>query len=131
MKFYLLPALAIVSCAPVSPVPNSASGMVVYRYVNTLDFGNNNSMDAIAVTGYDDRAQKEATRLDVSVGAATISLRDPYDGTDGGAMYNPSVELTKDGALAVSWEQIGEVHCRSEIVAGEFDKLVERKRVSK
>lgn len=129
MKPLLASVLALVSCTTVTP-GGSGRGEVVYRYVNTLDFGNNNTLDQVAVTGYCDTGLREATRLDVTVGSAGMTLRDPYDGSAGGAMYNPGVELTADGALAVNWEEIGDVHCRAEITAGPDGRLVERKRTT-
>lgn len=127
MKLPLLLSLALVSCTTVTPT-GSGKGKEVYRYVNTLDFGKNNTFDQVTVIGYDDGQMQEATRLDVTIGSATLTLRDPYDGSIGGAMYSPAVDLMPDGALAVKWEQIGEVHCRAEIIAGPDGKLVERKR---
>ncbi len=124
----LLP-LAFASCATVTP--GASGGKECYRYVNTLDFANDNSLDPVTVIGYDESGQKEATRLDVTVGTATLSLHDPYDGSAGGAMYHPAVKLKSDGALVVTWEQIGEVKCRSEIVADASGKLVERSRSSR
>ena len=128
MKTLLLPLFALVSCTAVTP--GGSGGAPVYRYVNTLDFGNDNTLDQVTDTGYDDHQVREATRLVVTVGSASMTLRDPYDGTTGGAMYNPGVELMSDGALVVKWEQIGEVHCRAEIVAGPDGQLVERKRTT-
>jgi hypothetical protein len=125
MKPLLLFPFALVSCGGLSPAP---SGEIRYRYVNTLDFGNDNTLDPVTVTGRDERDQREATRLDVTIGSATLTLRDPYDGSTGGAMYNPAVSLAKDGALIVEWSRIGEGKCRSEIVASPDGALTERKR---
>ncbi|MES2660397.1 MAG: hypothetical protein V4689_17365 [Verrucomicrobiota bacterium] len=127
MRIPLLLSLTLVSCGT---VPSGGNGKEVYRYVNTLDFGNDNTLDQVTVIGYDDNHMREATRLDVTVGSSKITLRDPYDGTSGGAMYNPGVDLMTDGALVVKWAEIGEVHCRAEIIAGPGGKLVERKRVT-
>lgn len=128
MKCLLLLSLALVSCATPSTTNSgsSASGKEVYRYVNTLDFGKNGTLDKIQVIGYDESNIKEATRLDVSVGEASLSLKDG-DGNQN-AMYNPSVGVEPDGALVINWGQVGDTTCRSEIVADASGKLVERKR---
>lgn len=122
----VLLALALVSCATLPAT--SSRGKECYRYVNTLDFGKNNTLDPVSVIGYDESGELEATRFDVTVGTAGISLHDFYNGTAAGAMYNPAVELKPDGALIVSWGRIGEEKCRVEIVADATGKLVERKR---
>jgi hypothetical protein len=127
MKSLPFLALALASCASVSPAPAQPRGKVVYRYVNTLDVGKNNTLDAVSVTGYDESGVKEATCLVVKIGGSSLDIRDPGGG---GAMYNPAVELKPDGALSVSWEQIGEAHCRADIVAGSDGKLTEPKRVT-
>lgn len=125
MKFLVLLPLLLASCAT-SP---TKGGKVTYRYVNSLDFENNNTLDAVTVTGYDESNNGEATRLDVTIGDSRLSLRDPYgDSQAGGYMYNPAVTLAPDGALVVTWSQIGEVECRAEITAGAQGHLVERKR---
>lgn len=92
MRIALLLSLALVSCSTVTPA-STGNGKEVYRYVNTLDFENNNSLDQVTVIGYDDGNMGEATRLDVTIGSAILTLRDPYDGTAGGAMYNPGVAI--------------------------------------
>ena len=130
MKSSLLLALALASCATTPATPSHPGGNVVYRYVNTLDVGKDNTLDPVSVTGYDESGVKEATCLEVKVGSSSLMLRDPYDGSAGGAMYNPGVELAPGGALLVRWEQIGEVRCRAEIVAGSDGKLTERQRVT-
>lgn len=122
----LLVPLAMVSCA--TTTPTASPGKECYRYVNTLDFGKNNTLDPVRVIGYDENGELEATRLDVTVGTASISLHDFYNGTAAGAMYNPAVDLKSDGALVVSWGRIGEEKCRAEIVADAAGNLVERKR---
>lgn len=125
MKFLLLLPLLLVSCATTP----GAGGKVTYRYVNSLDFGNNNTLDAVAVTGYDEQNNGEATRLDVTIGDAHLALRDPYgDGNGGGYMYNPAVSLGSDGALVITWSRIGEVLCRAEVTSDPQGRLVERKR---
>jgi len=124
MKFLLFPAFSgITACADLS----GGGGDVCYRYVNSLDFGKNNTLDPVAVTGHDEQGVKEATRLDVKIGEQTIALRDMYEGK-AGAMYHPRVELAGDGALVVSWSQIGETGCTVEIAADAGGKLIERKR---
>jgi hypothetical protein len=128
MKFLLLLPFLLVSCAT---APRT-SGKVTYRYVNSLDFGNDNTLDAIAVTGYDEQNNGEATRLDVTIGDSHLTLRDPYgDGNGGGYMYNPAVSLGSDGTLVITWSQIGEVFCRSEITSDPQGRLVEWKRSMK
>lgn len=130
MKLPLLLSLSLLlaSCATssTSSPTSSAKGIEKYRYVNTLDFGKDNTLDAIKVIGYDEANVGEVTRLDVSVGNASISLKDTEG--EGNAMYNPSVGVEPDGALVVNWGQIGDTTCRSEIVANTSGKLVERKR---
>ncbi|GAA5130278.1 hypothetical protein JIN84_04480 [Luteolibacter yonseiensis] len=125
MKFLLVLPLLLVSCAAIP----GGGGKVTYRYVNSLDFGNDNTLDAVTVTGYDEQNNGEATRLDLTVGGSRLTLRDPYgDGNGGGYMYNPAVGLGSDGALVITWSRIGEVLCRAEITSGPQGQLIERKR---
>lgn len=123
----LLLCLALVSCATGPAGSPNPRGEVVYRYVNTLDFGKDNTLDAVSVTGFDETGVKEATCLEVKIAGSSLILRDPYEGADG-PMYNPAVELKPDGALLVRWEQMGEIVCRAEVVAGSDGKLIERRR---
>jgi len=123
--FLLLPAFfGIAACGNLS---GGGDSNVCYRYANSLDFGKNNALDAVTVTGRDDQGVKEATRLDVKIGEATITLRDMYEGKPG-AMYNPRVDLSADGALVVGWSQMGESDCTVEITSDAGGKLYERKR---
>lgn len=125
----LLLPLFLAECAPKPPPPVfQANGPVVYQYQNTADVGHDNSLDKISVIGYDERGIKEASRLDVTVGDLLIRLRDPYDGTPGGAMYNPSVSLKEDGTLVIRWEQIGETACSVELGVDSSGRLIERRR---
>lgn len=125
MKFLFLLPFLFVSCATTA----STGGKVTYRYVNSLDFGNNNTLDPVTVTGYDEQNNGEATRLDISVGDARLTLRDPYgESQSSGYMYNPAVALGPDGALIITWSQMGETDCRAEISANAQGQLIERKR---
>ena len=125
MNFLLLIPILLASCATTP----SGGGKVTYRYVNSLDFGKNNTLDAITVTGYDEQNNGEATRLDVTVGDSHLTLRDPYGGSAGGGyMYNPAVSLASNGDLIVTWSQIGEIDCRAEITATAQGQIIEKQR---
>ncbi len=114
---FALPLL-FVSCAatPSQPsAPAAAAGAVKYRYENSLDLRNDNTLNHVTVTGYDEKSLGEATRLDVSAGGAVLSLRNKSDA--GGAMYNPKVELSKQGTLLVSWGEIDDGFGKAELAA--------------
>jgi hypothetical protein len=113
MKYILpLAALLIASCAttdPASPSSASAGSNIRYRYTNTLNLGNDLTMDQVSVIGYDDHSVGESTRLDVTVNNASITLRSLNDGN---AMYTPSVEAGPEGTLVVGWGEIDDGGCR-------------------
>src|SRR5690348_10248558 len=108
MKLLLpLTALLFAACSSPAPKPSpssaSAAGNVRYRYVNTLNLGNDLTMDEVSVLGYDEGNQNECTRLDVTVNKATLTLRSINQGN---AMYTPSVETGPKGTLVVGWGEI-------------------------
>ncbi|HEX2749027.1 MAG TPA: hypothetical protein VHM91_13560 [Verrucomicrobiales bacterium] len=124
---FALPFL-LVSCAstPSKPdAPAAAAGAVKYRYENSLDLRNDNTLNHVVVTGYDEKSLGEATRLDVSAGGAVLSLRNKSD--VGGAMYNPKVELSKQGTLLVSWGEIDDAYGKAELAADEAGNLTIKK----
>jgi hypothetical protein len=106
---HLLPLLALALACCATPKSSQTQGVVRYRYVNTLNVGNDLIMDQVQVTGYDDTNLGEANRLVVQVNQATITLRSVTG--DGGAMYTPAVELAKGGSLRVSWGEIDDGQC--------------------
>lgn len=116
----------LVSCAPHSPVP---SGNVRYRYENMLDLRADNTLNHVTVVGYDDSRLGEATRLVVSAGGAPLTLRNQIDVN--GAMYNPSVELTKTGNLLLRWGVIDDCAESVELTADAKGNLAILKRTQK
>jgi hypothetical protein len=123
MRSLLLASLSlfVVSCASPGSKPAAPSEAVKYRYENTLDLRNDNTLNHVVVKGYDEKSLGEATRLDVSAGGAMLSLRNKSDA--GGAMYNPSVELTKQGNLLIKWDEIDDGYGRAELAADEAGNL--------
>ena len=90
--------LALASCSvPTSGTPAN----VKYRYINQLDLGNDNTINPVEVTGYDELNLGEPSRLEVSAGGPVLTLRNEIDTQ--GAMYAPSVELSPKGTLLVRW----------------------------
>jgi hypothetical protein len=118
--------LGLVSCSTPTANPAPVAGAVKYRYENTLDVRNDNTLDHVVATGYDERNLGEVTRLDVSAGGAALSLRNASD--TNGAMYTPSVELTKQGTLLVSWGEIGDAWCKVELSADAAGNLTVKSR---
>ena len=88
----------LASCAPQQPTPKRP---VSYRYENTLDLRADNTLNRVQVIGYEDPVVHEATSLTVTAGGAPLTLRNQADVN--GAMYNPSVALTKKGNLLIRW----------------------------
>jgi hypothetical protein len=105
-------ALLLVSCATRPPQPKE---VVRYRYENTLDLRRDNTLNHVVVVGYDDSNMGEATRLVVSAGGKPLTLQNRRDRN--GAMYVPSVELTKKGTLAVRWGEIDDCYETVELAA--------------
>ena len=128
----LIPSLALaaslVSCAVHPPTPKSTEA-IRYRYENTLDLRADNTLNHVLVLGYDDSNLGEATRLVVSAGGAPLTLRNQIDVN--GAMYNPSVELTKKGTLIVRWGVIGDCSETVELTADPAGNLTTLKRSKK
>lgn len=89
---------ALISCAPQHP---ASKRPVAYRYENTLDLRADNTLNRVQVIGYEDPMVHEATSLIVSAGGVPLILHNQVDVN--GAMYNPSVELTKKGNLIIRW----------------------------
>lgn len=116
MKYILpLAAFIVASCSSPAPGPGPASGrgsVIRYRYTNTLNLGNDLTMDEVSVTGYDDTNIGESTRLEVTVNKAALTLRSINDGN---AMYTPSVEAGPGGTLNVAWGEIDDGGCRVRI----------------
>lgn len=119
--------LSLVSCStpPANPAPANA-GAVKYRYENSLDVRGDNTLDHVVATGYDEKNLGEVTRLDVSAGGPAISLRNESDTNL--AMYTPSVELTKQGTLLVSWGEMGDAWCKVELSADAAGNLTVKSR---
>jgi hypothetical protein len=111
------------SCASNSTTGSTAA--VKYRYENTLDLRNDNTLNRVQVTGVDEKSLGEATRLDVFAGGIGLTLRNKSD--VGGAMYNPSVELTKQGTLLVKWGEIDDGYGLAELAADEAGNLTIKK----
>ena len=111
----LVLAALLVSCAS-SPV-SAPQGEVRYRYENSLDLRRDNTLNHVVVVGYDSSNMKETTSLVVSAGGAPITLKNMLD--PNGAMYAPSVDLTKDGNLSIRW---GVIDDRSETVVLAADR---------
>ena len=88
----------LTSCAQQEPAQKRP---VSYRYENTLDLRADNTLNRVTVLGYEDPIVHEATSLTVNAGGAPLILRNQVDVN--GAMYNPSVELTKKGNLVIRW----------------------------
>lgn len=113
---HILPAFALVlvSCTAPAPGPSTASGgsNVRYRYTNTLNLGNDLTMDAVSVIGYDEGNIGESTRLEVTVNKATLTLRSLNTGNP---LYNPSVEAGPEGSLLVAWSEIDDGGCKIRI----------------
>ena len=114
------------SCAPHSKGPKQ---VIRYRYENTLDLRADNTLNHVVVLGYDDANLREATRLVVSAGGAPLTLRNQIDVN--GAMYNPSVELTKKGNLLVRWGVIDDCAEQAELAADPAGNLTVVKRTQK
>lgn len=110
---HIIPAIALltVSCTTPAPVPSPSSSAVRYRYANTLNLGNDLTMDEVTVTGYDDENLGESTRLEVTVNKTALTLRSD---TTGG-MFTPSVEAGPGGTLNVAWGEIDDGSCKVQI----------------
>ena len=119
-------AASLASCAVHPPAPAQA---IRYRYENTLDLRADNTLNHMLVLGYDDSNLGEATRLVVSAGGAPLTLRNQIDVN--GAMYNPSVELTKKGTLIVRWDVIDDCSETVELAADPAGNLATLKRSKK
>ncbi len=123
-------ALLFAACAPHSPALHPASGRPVkYRYENSLDLRADNTLDHVLVLGYEDPIVHEATSLTVTAGGAPLTLRNQVDVN--GAMYNPSVELSKKGTLLIHWDVIDEGSETVELAADPAGNLKVVKRTQK
>ena len=125
---FVVLAASLVSCAVHSPAPKSTEA-IRYRYENTLDLRVDNTLNHVLVLGYDDPNPGEATRLVVSAGGAPLTLRNQIDVN--GAMYNPSVELTKKGTLLIHWGVIDDGSETVELAADPASNLTIAKRSKK
>ena len=114
----LLPFVAVLFAACSTPAPSpsaapasgaGAAGNVRYRYTNTLNLGNDLTMDQVSVIGYDEDGQGEANRLEVTVNSARLTLRSINQGN---ALYTPAVTTGPNGTLVVSWGEIDDGGCR-------------------
>ena len=119
-------AVLLASCASKQPAPKQP---VCYRYENTLDLRADNTLNHVLVLGYKDPVVQEATSLAVSAGGAPLTLRNQVDMN--GAMYNPSVELTKKGNLLIHWGVIGDGSETVELAADPAGNLTVVKRSKK
>ena len=124
----LVLAASLASCAVHSPAPKSTEA-IRYRYENNLDLRADNTLNHVLVLGYDDSSLGEATRLVVSAGGAPLTLRNQIDVN--GAMYNPSVELTKKGTLLIHWGVIDDGSETVELAADPASNLTIAKRSKK
>ena len=126
----LLPSLLLVallvSCASHAP---TSKQVIRYRYENTVDLRADNTLNRVVVVGYDDANLGEATRLVVSAGGAPLTLRNQIDVN--GAMYHPSVELTKKGNLLIGWGVIDDCSEQVELAADPAGNLTVAKRTQK
>jgi hypothetical protein len=125
LPFIVLCSL-LASCAQHSPTPKE---IICYRYENSLDLRGDNTLNHVVVVGYDDAKLGEATRLVVSTGGAPLTLRNQIDVN--GAMYHPSVELTKKGNLLVRWGVIDDCAEQVELAADPAGNLTVVKRTQK
>jgi len=120
--FIALPGTSLMAAPKLKPI-------VRYRYENTLDLRADNTLNHVVVIGYDDSNMREATRLVVHAGGAPLTLRNQYD--INGAMYAPTVELTKKGNLLIRWSEIDEVSEEVELAADPAGNLAIVKRTHK
>lgn len=128
-RFLSLSLLSAVlaSCAPQQPAPQASTARrVAYRYENTLDLRADNTLNHVQVLGYEDPVVHEATSLAVSAGGTPLTLRNQVDVN--GAMYNPSVELTKRGNLVIHWGVIDDGSETVELAADPAGNLTIVKR---
>jgi len=101
-RLTLFIVVMLTACSSVSDSAHRTSGpSPLYRYENTINLGNDLTMDKVTVEGFDDEGLREVTRLVVRVNQQSLTLR------GGGAMYTPKVEEV-NGQLVVSWMAIGE-----------------------
>lgn len=117
MRVSLLPIFLLIGALLILPaIGNPKSRAVIrYRYENTLDLRADNTLNHVLVIGYDDSNIREVTRLVVFAGGAPLSLRNQLDVN--GAMYAPSVELTKKGTLLIRWGAIDDQVEEAELAA--------------
>ncbi len=118
--------LLLTSCAPQHP---ASKRKVAYRYENTLDLRADNTLNRVEVIGYEDEMVHEATSLIVSAGGVPLILHNQVDVN--GAMYNPSVELTKKGNLMIRWGVIDDGSEAVELAADPAGNLSVVKRTQK
>lgn len=110
-RILLLGALLVMSAIG---APKSKA-VIRYRYENTVDLRADNTLNHVLVIGYDDASMREVTRLVVFAGGAPLTLRNQMDVN--GAMYAPSVALTKKGNLLVRWGAIDDQVEEAELAA--------------